>query len=200
MKAVLVPFVRVFGSLWLSVTLLMLVGLLTWLGTLEQVNTGLFEVQKKYFESFYLIQDVGPFSIPLPGAHLVLCLLFVNLVTGGLVMIRKDWSKAGIMIAHCGILFLLRGAGLEGPFNFVAPNPVRQLEFARALGKFLCRPAIVPAPAFALRLVLGEFGAVSLFSQNARPANLLEAGFTFGFPDLGSALQDILPQFSKATP
>jgi hypothetical protein len=107
MKAVLVPFVRVFGSLWLSVTLLMFVGLLTWLGTLEQVNTGLFEVQKKYFESFYLIQDVGPFSIPLPGAHLVLCLLFVNLVTGGLVMIRKDWSKAGIMIAHCGILFLL---------------------------------------------------------------------------------------------
>ena len=94
-----------------------------------------------------------------------------------------------------GIRFLLQGATLEGPFNFVAPNPVRQIEFARALGKLLCRPAIVPAPAFALRLVLGEFGQVSLFSQNARPEKLAKAGFTFGFPDLESALQDILPRF-----
>jgi len=107
MKAIFTPFVRVFGSLWLSITLLMLVGLLTWLGTLEQVNTGLFEVQRKYFESFYLIHHVGPLAIPLPGANLVLCLLFVNLVTGGIVKMRKDWSKAGILIAHSGILFLL---------------------------------------------------------------------------------------------
>jgi uncharacterized protein (TIGR01777 family) len=97
-----------------------------------------------------------------------------------------------------GILFLLEGADLEGPFNFVSPHPVRQIEFARALGKILHRPAIVPAPAFALGLVLGEFGRVSLFSQNARPKKLLESGFTFEFPDLEPALQDILPRLLEA--
>jgi NAD dependent epimerase/dehydratase family enzyme len=77
---------------------------------------------------------------------------------------------------------------------------VRQIEFARALGKILHRPAIVPAPAFALRLILGEFGQVSLFSQNARPKKLLESGFTFEFPDLDQALQDILPRLLSSNP
>jgi uncharacterized protein (TIGR01777 family) len=97
-----------------------------------------------------------------------------------------------------GILFLLEKKELEGPFNFVSPHPVRQLEFARALGKILHRPAIVPAPALALRLVLGEFGQVSLFSQNAKPKKLLDAGFTFEFPDLEPALHDILPRLLEA--
>lgn len=99
-----------------------------------------------------------------------------------------------------GILFLLENQPLEGPFNFVAPNPVRQLEFARALGKILHRPALVPTPALALRLVLGEFGQVSLFSQNARPAKLLQAGFAFSFPELGPALLDILPRLLESPP
>lgn len=98
-----------------------------------------------------------------------------------------------------GILFLLKGAALDGPFNFVAPNPVRQVEFARALGRLLHRPAFLPTPACALRLVLGEFGQVSLFSQNAIPARLQEAGFTFDFPDLELALQDIVPNMLKGT-
>jgi uncharacterized protein (TIGR01777 family) len=97
-----------------------------------------------------------------------------------------------------GILFLLAGAELEGPFNFVSPGIVRQIEFARALGKILHRPVIVPAPAFAVRLMLGEFGQVSLFSQNARPKKLLESGFTFECPDLDRALQDILPRLLEA--
>ena len=97
-------------SLGLSCTLLLLLGLLTWLGTLEQVHSGLFEVQKKYFESFYLWHDFGPFSIPLPGANLVMSVLFVNLVLGGIVRIRKGMATAGVMITHVGILMLL-GAG-----------------------------------------------------------------------------------------
>lgn len=99
-----------------------------------------------------------------------------------------------------GILFLLERSELEGPFNFVSPRPVRQIEFARTLGKMLHRPAIVPAPALALRLVLGEFGQVALFSQNARPRRLVESGFTFDFPDLEPALQDILPRLLRSTP
>ncbi|MHB8763718.1 MAG: TIGR01777 family oxidoreductase [Deferrisomatales bacterium] len=99
-----------------------------------------------------------------------------------------------------GILFLLAGEGLEGPFNFVSPGPVRQLEFARALGRELGRPAVVPTPALALRLLQGEFGWVSLFSQNARPRKLQEAGFAFRYPDLGSALAEALPRLLEARP
>ncbi len=101
---------RVFSSLGLSCALLVLLGLLTWLGTLEQVHSGLYEVQRKYFESFVLLHDVGPFSIPLPGANLVLSLLAVNLVVGGLVRIRKGSSTAGILVVHVGILLLLGAA------------------------------------------------------------------------------------------
>lgn len=97
----------VFSSLGTSCVLLILLGLLTWLGTLEQVHTGLFEVQKKYFESFVLLHDFGPLSLPLPGANLVLCLLFVNLTVGGIVRIRKNGATAGVLIAHAGILLLL---------------------------------------------------------------------------------------------
>ena len=89
-------------------------------------------------------------------------------------------------------------SNFEGPFNFVAPQPARQIEVARALGRVLHRPALLPTPAWALQLVLGEFGRVSLFSQNARPKKLLESGFTFEFPDLEQALQDILPRLLEA--
>jgi len=97
----------VFSSLGLSCALLVLLGLLTWLGTLEQVHSGLYEVQKKYFESFFFLHAAGPLSVPLPGANLVMCLLFVNLLVGGIVRLRKGWSKAGILTIHAGIGFLL---------------------------------------------------------------------------------------------
>jgi hypothetical protein len=100
-------FIDVLSSLGLSCTLLIFLALLTWLGTLEQVHTGLFEVQRRYFESLYVIHHVGPVSIPLPGAMLVMAVLFVNLVLGGLVRIRKGAATAGIMVTHVGILLLL---------------------------------------------------------------------------------------------
>jgi len=100
-------FLDALASLRLSCTLLVFLALLTWLGTLEQVNTGLFEVQKKYFESFFVIHHAGPLAIPLPGATLVMSVLFVNLVMGGLVRIRKGAGTVGILITHVGILMLL---------------------------------------------------------------------------------------------
>jgi len=95
------------SSFWLSCTLLLLLAVLTWLGTLEQVHTGLFEVQKQYFESLYVIHHAGPFAIPLPGAMLVMAVLCVNLVLGGLVRLRKGAATMGILITHVGILMLL---------------------------------------------------------------------------------------------
>jgi hypothetical protein len=100
-------FVDGLSSIWLSCTLLTLLGLLTWLGTLEQVNTGLFEVQRKYFDSIFLIHHAGPIAIPLPGAALVMGVLFVNLLLGGILRLRKDSSTWGILVTHVGILMLI---------------------------------------------------------------------------------------------
>ena len=107
MRRIIDPIVRVLSSFGLSCTLLILLALLTWLGTLEQVNSGLFQVQEKYFNSFFLVHRVGPISIPLPGANLVLSVLFVNLVVGGIVRMRRGWSVAGVLVIHVGILLLL---------------------------------------------------------------------------------------------
>jgi hypothetical protein len=90
------------------------------------------------------------------------------------------------------IRFLMAQESLSGPFNLVAPGIVRQGEFARALGNALHRPAVLPAPAFALRWLFGEMSAVLLGGQRVEPARLLAAGFVFRFPELQGALADLL--------
>jgi uncharacterized protein len=82
---------------------------------------------------------------------------------------------------------------MGGPVNVVSPNPVRNAEFARTVGKILHRPAILPAPAFALRLALGEMAdALLLASQRAQPQKLLTAGYQFRYADLEGALRAAL--------
>jgi uncharacterized protein (TIGR01777 family) len=82
---------------------------------------------------------------------------------------------------------------LGGPVNVVSPEPVRNADFARALGRSLGRPAVIPAPAFALRLALGEMAqALLLSSQKVAPARLRSSGHAFRFPGLDEALRDLL--------
>lgn len=90
------------------------------------------------------------------------------------------------------IIFLIDGSGLQGPFNFAAPGCVRQKDFARTLGKTMKRPAFMPAPAWVMKTVLGEFGQSLLQGQRVVPKALRETGFLFSFPDLNGALKDIL--------
>ncbi len=90
------------------------------------------------------------------------------------------------------IRFLLDHAEASGPFNLTAPNPVTQADFAQALGRALHRPSFLPAPAFALRLALGEMADMLLEGQLAVPKRLLELGYRFRFPDLDGALADLL--------
>ena len=81
----------------------------------------------------------------------------------------------------------------RGPVNVSTPNPIRNEDFVRTLANVLHRPAFLPAPAFALRLVLGEMAdALLLASQRARPDFLLNAGFNFQHDELESALRDVL--------
>lgn len=102
---------RFAASYELSCALFALLFLLTFLGTLYQVKNGLYPAREKYFESFFLVHRAfGLVPTPLPGAQLVLVVLFVNLLAGGIVRARKGWSRAGILTAHAGILILLAGA------------------------------------------------------------------------------------------
>jgi uncharacterized protein (TIGR01777 family) len=90
------------------------------------------------------------------------------------------------------ILFVCEHPQVDGPLNFCAPNPVRNRELANTLGQVLGRPAIMPAPAFMVRAVLGEFGNVLLDSQRTIPAKLLSHGFEFQYPDIRSAIQAVV--------
>jgi uncharacterized protein len=94
---------------------------------------------------------------------------------------REDFAAA--------VLFLLDTASAAGAVNLAAPHPVRNGEFARALGAALHRPALLPVPGFALSLALGEMaGATLLASQRVLPQRLGELGFQFRFPLLAEAL------------
>jgi uncharacterized protein len=90
------------------------------------------------------------------------------------------------------IRFLIDQPQASGVFNLTAPVGVRNAEFGRTLGHVLGRPSLVPAPAFALRLALGELSSLVLGGQHAIPSRLTELGFTFRFPDLEPALRDVL--------
>jgi uncharacterized protein (TIGR01777 family) len=83
-------------------------------------------------------------------------------------------------------------SSINGPMNAVAPNPVRNSEFTKALAAQLKRPAFMPAPYIGLRLVFGEFAKVLFASQKVLPQVALETGFTYQFPFIQEALKDIL--------
>ncbi|HAH05312.1 MAG TPA: TIGR01777 family protein, partial [Elusimicrobia bacterium] len=88
------------------------------------------------------------------------------------------------------ILFCLENE-ISGPVNLCAPAPERMRAFCRELGKVLHRPSWAPAPAFALRLLLGEMAELVLGGQRAVPAKLTAAGFRFRYPLLSEALADL---------
>jgi uncharacterized protein (TIGR01777 family) len=81
---------------------------------------------------------------------------------------------------------------VSGPLNGVAPNPVINAGFTRALAAAVHRPAIFPVPAFALRLLFGEMSQILLASQRALPQAAERAGFRFRYPELAPALADVL--------
>jgi uncharacterized protein (TIGR01777 family) len=93
---------------------------------------------------------------------------------------RDDW--VGLM------RWMLAEPAARGAFNASAPEPVRNAEFTRALGRALRRPAFMPVPAFALRVLFGEMAEILLTGQRAVPARATETGFRFRFQKLDDAL------------
>ena len=90
------------------------------------------------------------------------------------------------------IIFLMESKGIHGPVNLSAPRPVRNKEFTRCLGQALHRPTFLTVPRLAIRLVLGELSSVVLEGCRMMPGVLLENGFTFRFPEVTPAVEEIV--------
>jgi uncharacterized protein (TIGR01777 family) len=111
---------------------------------------------------------------------------------GGPIGSGKQWfSWVHIKDLAEAFVFLLKHPEISGPVNVCSPNPVRNKDLAKALGKALHRPSFIPAPGFMVKLVLGEFGSVILEGQKVIPRRLLENGFVFQYADINKALQSI---------
>lgn len=123
------------------------------------------------------------------GGALTPMLRLGRLGLGGPLGSGRQWmpwiSLADTLAAYTR---LVEDASITGAVNLTAPHPVRQRDLARALGRRLHRPAVVPAPRAAIRLVLGEFADEALASVRALPHRLVEAGFEHAHPRLEDAL------------
>jgi uncharacterized protein (TIGR01777 family) len=128
------------------------------------------------------------------GGPLAKMLLPFRLGLGGRVGSGRQWVSWVVREDAARALgFLLERDDAAGPFNVAAPEPVRNEELARELGRALRRPAVLPVPAAALRLLPGGMGDQTLLaSQRAVPARLAEAGFRFRFERLPDALGAVL--------
>lgn len=119
-------------------------------------------------------------------------LLPFRLFVGGPVAGGRQWlSWIHVHDAVNAILFLI-DSPLVDAVNVTAPNPARNRDFARAAGRVLNRPAVLPLPGFVLRTALGEQATLVCDGVHALPAKLLRAGFPFDFPDVESALMNLL--------
>jgi uncharacterized protein (TIGR01777 family) len=107
------------------------------------------------------------------------------------------WSWVAIDDVIGAIYWMLANHGLHGPVNVTAPHPVTSREFAKTLGTVLHRPAWLPMPASALRMLLGEMAdALLLSSARVKPLRLLESGYAFRFDTLIDALRHLLGRTS----
>ena len=127
-----------------------------------------------------------------PGALGRLVLVTKLLIGGPLARGRQWWSWGSLNDAVRSLLFLLDHE-LSGPVNIATPNPETQKKFATTLGNVLRRPAVIPAPGFAIRMALGEMGThLLLDSTRLNPETLVDEGFEFEDPHLQEALRKIL--------
>jgi uncharacterized protein (TIGR01777 family) len=111
---------------------------------------------------------------------------------GGVIASGKQWYSWIHMDDEIGIA-LHAIDGVEGVLNAVAPSPVTNAEFTRALGHAVGRPTIVPVPGFAARLMLGEGAFVLTEGQRVVPERTLATGYVFRYPELAEALRSLVP-------
>jgi uncharacterized protein (TIGR01777 family) len=127
------------------------------------------------------------------GGALPKMVLPFRLFAGGPVGSGRQWVPWIHLADQVGaIRFLLDDVDAKGAFNLVAPGSVTNRDLSKAIGRALGRPSLVPAPAFAMKLALGEMAELLLGSQRVRPGALMAAGYEFRFPEVAAALHDLL--------
>jgi uncharacterized protein (TIGR01777 family) len=128
------------------------------------------------------------------GGALPKIMLPFKVGAGGRIGSGKQWmSWIALQDAVAAVQFALTNRSLRGAMNVVAPEPLINSDFTKTLANALHRPALMPAPAFALRLAMGEMAdALLLASQRVVPEKLQQAGFQFRHPALRRALHEIL--------
>ncbi len=117
-----------------------------------------------------------------------------RMFVGGALGSGKQWMSWVHMEDEVGLIrHLLNSESLQGPVNATAPAPVTNREFSKTLGRVLSRPAILPVPALALKLLMGEMAQELLLDgQKVMPRRALADGYRFRFPELEGALRDLL--------
>jgi uncharacterized protein (TIGR01777 family) len=115
-------------------------------------------------------------------------------INGPLGSGHQWWPWISLRDTVAGLVHLVDHTEVTGPVNLVGPHPDRQVEVARELGRQLHRPAVLPAPAFGIRLVLGGFADEVLHSKRVVPGRLTDSGFTHADGDVASALRWVLEQ------
>jgi uncharacterized protein (TIGR01777 family) len=127
------------------------------------------------------------------GGALAKMLPFFRLGIGGPVAGGRQyvpWIHLDDVVG--ALLFCLDNAAATGPINLAAPHPATNTELSRVLGRVLGRPAVLPVPAFALKLLYGEMAQIVITGQRVVPSRLNQLGYPFHHPDLEAALRDVL--------
>ncbi len=128
------------------------------------------------------------------GGALAKMLLPFKMFVGGPLGTGKQWMSWIHLDDQVSLILHALGAdGLQGPLNATAPNPVTNREFSKTLGRVLGRPAFMPTPGFALKMVFGEMAeSLLLEGQKVLPERTLESGFSYRYPELEGALRSLL--------
>jgi uncharacterized protein (TIGR01777 family) len=149
-------------------------------------------LQAKQLQVRTVLIRTGIVLDPMGGALKQMLPIF-RLGGGGVLGNGKHWMS-WIHVDDLVLLLMeaVKNKNMAGPVNGVAPNPVRNSEFTRVLAKCLRRPAIFPAPAVMIKLVFGEMSEIILSGQKVYPLAAEAAGFKFRYPELASALADLL--------
>ena len=90
------------------------------------------------------------------------------------------------------LMLVIENTEIKGPVNFCSPQPIRNRDLAKTLGRILHRPSFISTPGFMIRLIMGELGSSLIGSQHCVPRVLLENGFIFKYRDIGDAIENLV--------
>lgn len=146
MKPILTQFQEFFSSLRLTVVLLVMSMILIFVGTIDQVNLGIWAAQEKYFRSFFVMKYLPGSNIPFPvfpGGYSIGGMLLINLLFAHWARFKPGWRKSGISLTHSGIVLLLVGELITGVFSEESHMRLDEGETKRYSESFLKREVAV---------------------------------------------------------